>query len=46
MLTELAEKQIRDGKYIEGVKATTGVKYVTGIGIGFRGKEIKISYVE
>ena len=43
-LTELAEAQIRDAKYIEGVKATTGAKEVLGIAIGFRGKELKISY--
>jgi hypothetical protein len=43
-LTYEAVKQIRDKKYREGLIAKYGHKNIICIGIGFKGKEIKISY--
>lgn len=45
-LNKDAEKQIIDKKYVEGVKATYGVNEVVPIAIAFKGKELKISFME
>jgi hypothetical protein len=45
-LNKEALKQIKDKKYVEGVKATYGVSEVVPIAIGFKGKELKISFVD
>jgi len=36
-------KQIKDKKYEEGIK-NTGVKNIVKIGLGFKGKELKLVF--
>ncbi len=45
MLTEEADRQIKEGKYVEGIAKTHDIDKINKIPIGFKGKELKIKYI-
>ncbi len=44
-LVEQASKQIKDEKYVEGIRKTHHVDHVIKVPIGFKGKELKMRYL-